>query len=134
MRCWLCLVLAACGADSAPAPVSAPPVVPGAPVTPPPAALSAVHGADIAALGATTDGGAVATADRLGGIRLWPVLDGTREAGGIQGPPPHAIALLRDGDGFAIGLLDAAGGVRVVRTAASGAVLGRATARGEVPA
>lgn len=134
MRCWLCLVLAACGADSAPAPVSAPPALPAAPVAPPPAPLSAPHGADITALGATSDGLAVATADRLGGIRLWPVLDGTREPVVIQGTPPRALALLRDGDGFAIGLLDAAGGVRVVRTAATGAVLGRATARGEVPA
>jgi hypothetical protein len=85
-------------------------------------------------LGITVDGLAAATADRLGGIRLWPVFDGTREPVVIQGTPPRAIALLRDGDGFAIGMLDAAGGVRVVRTTAAGAVVGRATAHGEVAA
>ena len=134
MRFWLCLVLAACGADSAPAPVSAPPALPAKPAAPPPPPLSAAHGADIAVLGITTDGLAAATADRQGGIRLWTVLDGTREPVVIQGTPPRAIALLRDGDGFAIGMLDAAGGVRVVRTTAAGAVVGRATARGEVAA
>lgn len=135
MRCWLCLVLAACGADSAPAPIPAPPAVPAQPAAaPPPPPLTAAHGADITALGTTADGLAVATADRLGGIRLWPVLDGTREPVVIQGTPPRAIALLRDGDGFAIGMLDAAGGVRVVRTTAAGRVRDRATARGEVPA
>jgi hypothetical protein len=134
MRVWLCLVLAACGADSAPAPVSAPPAAPAKPTAPPPPPLSAVHGADIAVLGITVDGLAAATADRVGGIRLWPVLDGTREPVVIQGTSPRAIALLRDGDGFAIGMLDAAGGVRVVRTTAAGAVVGRASARGEVAA
>src|SRR5690349_1181413 len=125
MRCrlWLCPVLAACGADSAPAPVSAPAAPPAKPTAAPPLPLSAAHGADITVLGVTVDGLAAATADRLGGIRLWPVLDGTREPVVIQGTPPRAIALLRDGDGdgggFAIGMLDAAGGVRVVRTTAA---------------
>src|SRR5215468_2283895 len=134
MRFWLCLVLAACGADSAPAPVSAPSALPAKPAAPPPPPLSAAHGADITVLGITSDGLAAATADRQGGIRLWSVLDGTREPVVIQGTPPRVIALLRDGDGFAIGMLDAAGGVRVVRTTVAGAVLGRATARGEVAA
>lgn len=133
MRCWLCLVLAACGTESAPAPVPTPPAAPAKPAPPPPP-LTAAHGADIAALGTTADGLAVATADRLGGIRLWPVLDGTREPVVIQGTPPRALALIRDGDGFAIGMLDAAGGVRVVRTTAAGAVRDRVTPRGEVPA
>jgi hypothetical protein len=135
MRFWLCLVLAACGADSDSAPVPAPPAIPAKPAAPPPPPpLTAAHGAEIVALGTTADGLSVATADRLGGIRLWPVLDGTREPVVIQGTPPRAIALFRDGDGFAIGMLDAAGGVRVVRTTAAGVVRGRATAGGEVPA
>ena len=129
MRFGLCLVLAACGADSASAPVPAPPAVPAKPAAarPPPPPPTAAHGGEIAALGATTDGLAVATADRVGGIRLWPVLDGTREPVVIQGTASRAIALVRDRDGFAIGMLDAAGGVRVVRTTAAGAVRGRAT-------
>lgn len=139
MRCWFCLILAACGADSASAPVPAPPaavaqpvVTAASPATPPP--LSAAHGAEIAVLGVTLDGLAAATADRLGGIRLWPVLDGTREPVVIHGTAPRALALMRDGDGFAIGMLDAAGGVHVVRTTALGVVRGRATAKSEVAA
>src|SRR3954462_10648055 len=136
MRCWLCLVLAACGAESAPAPVPTPPVAPAVPAPPPapPPPLTAAHGAEIAALTTTADGVAAATAARLGGVRLWPVLDGTREPVVIQGTPPRALALVRDGDGFAIGMLDAAGGVRVVRTTAAGAVRDRVTLRGEAPA
>jgi hypothetical protein len=138
MRCWLCLVLAACGAESAPAPVPAPPVAPAVPaLTPapaPPPPLTAAHGAEIAVLATTADGLAVATADRLGGVRLWPVLDGTREPVVIQGTPPRALALVRDGDGFAIGMLDAAGVVRVVRTTAAGAVRDRVTVHGEAAA
>jgi hypothetical protein len=85
-------------------------------------------------LATTADGLAVVTADHLGGIRLWPVLDGTHEPVVIQGTAPRALALVRDGDGFAIGMLDAAGGVRVVRTTAAGAVRGRVTVRGDAAA
>jgi len=134
MRSWCCfVVLAACGADSVTAPAAAPPAVPSPPAALPPP-QTAAHGADIAALATSSDGLAVASADRLGGIRLWPVLDGTREPVVIQGTAPRALGLLRDGDGFAIGALDAAGGVHLVRTTALGAVRGRATAAGDQPA
>lgn len=99
---------------------------------PPP--LAAAHGAEIVALAATADGLAVASADRLGGLRLWPVLDGTREPVVITGSATRALTLARDGDGFVIGTLDAAGGVHVIRTSAAGAVRGRTTVSGELPA
>src|SRR5262245_56157398 len=130
MRFWLCLVLAACGADSASAPAPAPPAVPKAP----PPVLTGAHGAEITALGVTPDGRAVASADRLGGMRLWTALDGTREPAVIRGPAARAIALARDDDGFAIGALDSAGGVHVIRTTAIGAVRSRAAVPGEQPA
>jgi hypothetical protein len=131
MRFWLCLVLAACGADSVSTPAPSPPSVPTpAPPRPSPPPRSAPHGSEIVALGVTADGGAVATTDRLGGIRLWTTLDGTREPVVIQGTAARSIALWRDGDGFALATLDAAGGVHVVQTTTAGAVRGRATVTG----
>ncbi|HEX7840402.1 MAG TPA: hypothetical protein VF469_23145 [Kofleriaceae bacterium] len=107
-----------------------------APASPRPAPppLTGAHGSEIIALGATTDGLAVASADRIGGIRLWTVLDGTREPVVIRGAAPRSVALLRDGDGFAIGTLDAAGGVHLIRTSAAGAVRGRTTVARDLPA
>src|SRR5690242_17283197 len=132
MRFWLCLALFACGTESPPAPAPAPPRVPKpAPVKAAAPPITAAHGTDIIALGVTADGAAVASADRLGGIRLWPSLDGTREPVVIRGTAPRAIALARDGDGFAISTLDEAGGVHVIRTSAAGAVRARITVAGE---
>lgn len=151
MRFWLCLILVACHADSPPPAAAAPP--PGEPllaaarpvalpVDPPGVAApllgpqaaappqAAAHGADIVALGVTPDGDVVASADRLGGMRLWTTLDGTREPVVIHGTAPRSIAVVRDGDGFTIGTLDAAGGVHVIRTSAAGAVRERITAGG----
>jgi hypothetical protein len=96
--------------------------------------LTAAHGAEIAALAATSDGRAIASADRLGGIRLWTTLDGTHEPVVIRGTAPRAIALMRDGDGFAIGTLDAAGVVHLIRTRGNGAVHSRLSVAGEQPA
>jgi hypothetical protein len=91
------------------------------------------HAAAIVALAVTADGTAVASADRLGGIRLWTTLDGSREPVVIAGTAPRALTIERDGDGFALGTLDAAGGVHVIRTSAVGAVRARVTV-GERPA
>jgi hypothetical protein len=112
----------------------APPVAPDPPAAPKPGPPpTAAHGAEIVALGVTADGDAVASADRLGGVRLWTTLDGTREPVVIQGIAPRSITVMRDGDGFAIGTLDAAGSVHVIRTSAAGAVRQRITV-GDRPA
>jgi hypothetical protein len=97
----------------------------------PPAPQTAAHGAEIVALAVTSDGTAAASADRLGGIRLWPTLDGTREPVVIHGTATRAIALARDGDGFALTTLDDAGGVHIMRTSAAGAVRERLTVAGD---
>src|SRR5690349_23125081 len=130
MRFWLCLLVAACGADSVSPPVFAPATVPPPAAKPPPPPVTAPHGSEIIALAATVDGTAVASADRLGGIRLWTALDGSREPVVIRGTAPRQIAVWRDGDGFALAILDAAGGVQVIRTSATGVVRGRATVSG----
>ncbi|MBC7974501.1 MAG: hypothetical protein H7138_05900, partial [Myxococcales bacterium] len=95
------------------------------------------HGAEIVTLATTVDGTAVVSADRLGGIRLWPSLDGSREPVVIQGTAPRSLTLARDphkdGDGFVIGMLDAAGGVRLIRTSATGAVRERTNVTRDQP-
>lgn len=92
--------------------------------------LTGAHGAEISALAATGDGRVVVSADRLGGIRLWPALDGSQEPVVIRGAAARAIAVMRDGDGLAIGTLDAAGGVHVIRTRGDGTVRGRTSVAG----
>jgi len=153
MRVWLCLALFACSSEPA-VPRSAPPaaisvapssgssgsaapatparVAPPAKPTPPP--QTGPHGAEIVTLAATDDGEAVASVDRLGGIRLWTRLDGSREPVVIQGSAPRAIALGRDGDGFTIGTLDAAGGVQVIQVSAAGATRARHRVTSDQPA
>jgi hypothetical protein len=143
MRFWLCLALVACGKTSGSAPHAAPPA--SAALAPPAVAaapeakrarppVTGAHGAEIVTLATTTDGDAVVSADRLGGIRLWTALDGTREPVVIHGTAARSIKLARDRDGFAIGVLDAAGGVQVIRASAAGAVQGRTTVASEQPA
>jgi len=137
MRFWLCLVVTACGAGSEPAPTPGPslPVARKPPVArPAPPPLAGAHGSEIITLAVTADGDAVASADREGGIRLWTALDGSREPIVIHGTPPRSIAVLRDGDGFSIAALDAAGGVHVIRTSAAGAVRDRVTVAAGQPA
>jgi len=52
----------------------------------------------------------------------------------IHGAAPKAVALSRERDGFAIGTLDAAGGVQVIRTTAAGAIRTRVTVANDQPA
>ncbi|HET9624033.1 MAG TPA: hypothetical protein VFP84_21825 [Kofleriaceae bacterium] len=90
------------------------------PGAPPP--FAAPHGGSITALAALEDGSAVVSVDNNGYLRLWPTLDGTREPVVIRGAAPHALAIARDGDGFAIATIDDAGGAHLIRTTAAGAV------------
>ncbi len=140
MRFWLCLTLTACAASSstestppAPAPHPAPPPSAAPAVLAPkpaPGPLTAPHGAEITVLAGLEDGSALVTADLRGGLRLWPALDGTREPVVVSAPVARSLALLRDGDGFAIGVLDAAGGLHVIRTSGAGAIRQRITVPG----
>jgi hypothetical protein len=132
---WLgCAWLVACSGRGAPARLPAtlssaamaPPVA--APVVPPhgPAAVVAPHGGRIDRVAITDRGDAALTADSFGEIRLWPVLDGTREPVVVHGPSPAQLALGRDAGGLFAAILDEAGGVELVRFDAGGGVLGRA--------
>jgi hypothetical protein len=134
MRSWLCLALVGCGIDTQPASAPVPPIAaarPAVPRPPAPPPLTAAHGSEIVALAVTDDGGAVASADRLGGLRLWPALDGTREPVVIRGTAARAMTLARDDDGFALTALDEAGGVHMMRISGAGAVRERITLAGD---
>ena len=69
--------------------------------------------------------GAAVSQDTSGATRFWPSLDGTREPVVLPLGPAREIVIGRDGDGFAIGALDEAGGVELVRVAPDGAVQSR---------
>lgn len=116
---WALVVVAACA--------SSPPstLPPQPPQPPPPAPTTAVvasqkaplhaveapHGSAIVAVAVSTDGKAAVSIDRLGGARLWPTLDGTREPRVIDLPAATALAIARRGAVFVIAALDQVGGI-----------------------
>lgn len=75
--------------------------------------IEAPHGGTIIELAATADGTAVITADDLGGVRLWPKLDGTVEPRVVDLPRPKRLALAADARGFLIAMIDEVGGLTV---------------------
>src|SRR6184192_590488 len=114
-RALLLALVAACGtsgshppAEPKPAAPPAPPVIPQ-PTEPPPsaevvhpasrAAIEAPHGGAISTLAVTPDGTAAITADQLGGMRLWPVLDGSREPLVVDLPHARDLAIGTRADG-----------------------------------
>jgi hypothetical protein len=61
------------------------------------------------------------TRDLVGGVRLWPALDGSREPLVVPIRDPRGMALASDdAGGWTLALLDAAGGARIVGVDASG--------------
>nr|MBA3542474.1 hypothetical protein [Deltaproteobacteria bacterium] len=77
--------------------------------------VQGVHGQAIDVLAVSEDGGVAVTADRQGGLRLWPALDGSREPVVIAGGETHALAIVRDGQDVAIAALDPARHVAISR-------------------
>src|SRR5262245_1928021 len=141
------LVLVACSSKTpAPvqpiqrdAPVAATTAPPGAPVatvhTPGRArgVIEAPHGGMIVALATTDDGRAALSCDELGGVRLWPALDGSREPRVVDLPPPRQLAVGARPDGFAIAALDEVGGIVVALVDGDGLTKTRATFPGDPP-
>ena len=110
----------------APAPVVKAPAPAPAPVptsTTPPASPSIVklggrktkieapHGGSITSVTLTPDGTAAASVDELGGVRLWPTLDGSLEPRLVDLPVPRQIAVGPEKRGFLIAMLDEVGGL-----------------------
>lgn len=132
-------VVAACGSPRpVPTKVPAPPVtvvdasVPDAPVvedgsvlvptaTPLRAAIAAPPSSQIVAIAVTSDGKAALTSDDLGGLRLWPAVDGTHEPMVVNLPRAKEMAIASTSDGqFLVGLRDEPGGLVVARLDAGG--------------
>ncbi|MDX2090947.1 MAG: hypothetical protein SFX73_24015 [Kofleriaceae bacterium] len=138
MKLALVAVIAACGGAQAPrqeptgersavvvpAPAQPQPLpVEHAPATAP--TIQAPHGGSITTLAVTADGGAVVSADELGDVRLWPVLDGTREPRVVQLAGARSLAITRAASGFHIAMVDNVGGLTALHVDNNGATVGR---------
>lgn len=78
-------------------------------------AREAPHGAAIQVLALSADGRIALTADELGGVRLWPTLDGTREPRIVEMPRPIQLAVGRRDGGYIAAGRDEAGGVYIAK-------------------
>lgn len=126
IRCLVALSLVACGptprtADparsaSAVAPAaSATDSAPGPTVHALRDALEAPHGGSIQLLALSPDGRIAISADELGGVRLWPTLDGTQEPRIVEMPQPIQLAVGRRQGGYTAAVRDHAGGVYIAK-------------------
>lgn len=71
--------------------------------------IEAPHGGAIVTLAVTPDGKAGVSVDELGGVRLWPTLDGASEPRIVDLPVPRQIAVMPEHRGFLIAMLDEVG-------------------------
>ena len=138
------LVLATCTPGERAAPRRVAPMAPTAPaaaVAPPaaqprppdPIAPGVTHGGPITTVAVTEQGDAALTLDTLGGLRLWPALDGTRQPVPIHVPAIMDLALTHAGDALLAAFLDHAGSVLLLELGLDGSVRGRAQIPGDVP-
>jgi len=134
-----------CGTPSRPSAVTeqvvAAPAEAGTAALPPPSALvriegdrrkiEAPHGGLIQRLAVTPDGTAAITQDELGGIRLWPALDGSTEPRLVDLPQTRGLAIGPDPRGFVVAALDQVGGLVIQVVDRDGIALQRASLRGD---
>ena len=124
-------------AGSAVAPVASPaaPIVSGPVVTRSQAGtrarIEAPHGGAITTLAITADGASAITCDELGGLRLWPTLDGKTEPRIVELPRPRELALGADPRGFIVAMTDDVGGLVLQVVDADGLTLQRASLAGD---
>jgi hypothetical protein len=86
--------------------------------------IVAAHDAEIAVLAATDDGSIAVSADRHGGMRLWPNLDGSREPVVVPGDvTAEQLAIVRDGDDVVIAAAGPLGQLSLIRTTAGGQLI-----------
>jgi hypothetical protein len=132
---WLVLVMAACSTQpletpSAPVLLARPDPArelvlrPAAPAPEP--IVTGIPEGSITRFAVTDDGRAAVTSS--GSLRLWPVLDGTREPVAIAARGTTAgLAIERVGTGFVIARLDDTGTLELIRTTEAGALESRVT-------
>lgn len=83
------------------------------------------HSGAIDRIALAPDGGAALTRDVVGGVRLWPALDGSREPVVVPIRAPQAFSLARNGSGWTIFAVDASGGAKAFVSDAKDAIQGR---------
>lgn len=89
--------------------------------------IEAPHTGAILELALSPDGTVALTADELGGIRLWPSLDGKQEPRIVSLPAPKQLAVARTQGGFVIVSLDEVGGLYIAKLDANGKTLSHVT-------
>jgi len=90
------------------------------------------HGGFISHVAVTEQGDAAVTLDNIGGLRLWPALDGSREPVPFSINGAAGLAIAHAGSELLVGVLDEAGAVQLLRFSRTGVLHGRAQIPGEV--
>jgi len=91
------------------------------------------HHAQIVSVVVDREGTRALSRDQLGGVRIWPALDGTREPQRVPVRAPEAMAIAARGDGSLAALIDAAGVATILRFDGDGLVVSTATVPPDVP-
>lgn len=130
MRRWLCLVLFACSTETTPNAPSADSLVTTQHVDP--IVKGVPHGGQISRVAVTEDADAALTFDNVGGVRLWPALDGSRTPVPVSAIAPSRLGLAYAGRDLLATILDQAGTARLVRLGRDGTVRGDVQLRAEV--
>ena len=106
---WVLVVaLAGCGRHDEPALAA---TAPPAPPTIDPIAKGVPHGGQIAHVAVTEQADAALTFDNVGGVRLWPALDGSRPPLPVSMIAPVELALTHAGDDLLAAARDQAGAI-----------------------
>lgn len=87
------------------------------------------HSGSIDRIALAPDGSGALTRDVVGGTRLWPALDGSREPQVVPIRAPQAFSLAKSGTGWTIFCVDASGGAKIFGTNAKQEV----EVKGELP-
>lgn len=72
------------------------------------------HSGSIDRLAVSPDGRGALSSDVVGGARLWPALDGSREPVALPVRAPQAMSLGRNGDAWTVFMVDASGGAKIL--------------------
>ncbi len=103
-------------------------IMPLATQTPP---AGVPHGGLIAHLAVTDQADAAVSVDNLGGLRLWPTLDGTREPIPFAVSGAQTLAITHAGNELLVGVVDEAGAGHLLRFTRAGALRANVPLPGE---
>jgi hypothetical protein len=89
------------------------------------------HGGIINRVAVTEQGDAAVSLDNVGGLRLWPALDGSREPVPFSVNGADLLAISHASDDLLVGVRDQAGAVQLLRFSRTGVLRGRSQVPGE---